>query len=418
MKFRSTKRRAISAVASTAVVAGALATTALLAAPAQAAGPTGVAYECTGSFPVAYTTDVDFSAQWDKASGRAVLSADLGAFPNGAPIFVSQPDQAQSATLKVLVDGAATAVSLAGSTTANFQGGVPVQVPTLSEKVSAKSESLSVVVSDFTITLGASTFTCTAPSPAPAAVTVPITFPSGSDLNYVCTFAANKFAYMTDATVTAKKKSAGVAVSVALEAMPNTAPAMIVIPDAAHAAELTLTPAGGAAVTATGSRVATFTGGTPVAMPALTATVPSASSPLALTAGSLVLTVNVGTKITCDLNPDTDLTAVTVVDNCTPAQAKVGPATAAVKSASAKVTSGKAKVKAAQTKVTKTTKALKKAKKAKKGKKAKVKAATKKLTAAKKSVSSAKKGLATANANLAKANATLAAAKKAVAANC
>src|SRR4051794_8628938 len=99
MQFRSFGRRNIAAFASAALVAGALVAPVVLAAPAQATTVDDVAFTCTGFGGFTYTSDVLLTAQWDKATGRAILSAELDNFPNGAPSVVEASNQAQSAKL-------------------------------------------------------------------------------------------------------------------------------------------------------------------------------------------------------------------------------------------------------------------------------------------------------------------------------
>lgn len=386
MQFRSIARRKLAAFASGAVVAGALTAPVLIAAPAQAATFDDVAFSCTTGFgPAAYTTDVALTAQWDKTTGRAQITAELDNFPNGAPPQVSVPNQAQSATLKLVVNGAATATSLTGSTTANFQGGTPIDVPTLTGLASAKGESLSIAIQDFSLLAGASTFACT-PVTVPAAVTVPITFPTGSDLNYLCSFGANKFAYLTDATVSAVDNGSALRVNVALENMPNTAPAAIVMPNAAHVATLAMSVNGSSSVNAVGNSVANFQGGTAVVVPTVSADVTTTATSAAVTANSFKLVVGGSTEIPCTLAAPVVLPAVTAT---TPPV--TGPSAACVK-AQGDVKTTAAAVKKADTKVKSTKKAVKKATKAaKKAKGKKAKKAKAKLKKAKKAASSAAK---------------------------
>jgi hypothetical protein len=247
--------------------------------------------------------------------------------------------------------------------------------------VSAKAESLSVVLQDFTLVAGGTTFPC-APATVPAAAVIPITFPTGSDLNYVCSFGANKFGYQTDATVTAVDLGAKLQVKVQLENMPNTAPVFISFPNATHASTLGVAVNGGSSVNAVGSSVANFTGGTPVAIPPVSVDVTSTATSAAVTAGNFKLVINGSTEIPCALAAPVALPSVTATvagpsAACTKAKGDVTAAQAAVTAAETKVKKDQAKVKKAKAKVKKAKAKVKKAAKAAKAKKAKAKKALK-----------------------------------------
>ncbi|MEQ6902553.1 Ig-like domain repeat protein [Nocardioides sp. YIM 152588] len=301
MQFRSIRGRGAAALASGALAASALAIPTVLAAPAQATLAEDVEFSCMfGSSPFSSTLDVDVTALWDKATGRAELSVDVGSMANPAPAFVSIPNAAHEATIAVTVDGAASPISLTGSSVANFQGQVPIDVPVMTGLVGAKAESLSVVIGDLDVTVGSSEFSCS-PVETPSAMVVPIEFPEGADLNYVCSFGSNRFAYMTDVDLAAQRSSGGdVTVSAALEDMPNTAPAFIVLEDQAITATLEA-GAEGASMDMTGGHTADFTGGVPVVIPALSATSATAADDLSVTLGDFALSVGGTTNIGCTI---------------------------------------------------------------------------------------------------------------------
>ncbi|TIC88070.1 hypothetical protein E8D34_07215 [Nocardioides sp. GY 10113] len=420
MQFHSIRgRRGLASLASGAVVASALAVPVLMAGPAQATAVEGMDLDCLfGESPFSPTVDVEVTAEWDRATGRAALSVDFGPIANPAPGFVFIEDAAHSATVSVTVDGGASPVELAGSMVADFGGGQPVDLPALTGVIGAKGESLSVVLGELDVTIDNYGFTCS-PSETPAAATVPIMFPEDAgDLSYLCTFGNNKFAYMTDVEMSAKRDLAGdVTLSATFDDMPNTAPVFIALTDQEITATLEAY-VDDAELPLTGSYQGDFRGGVAVAMPAMSASPETEGSTLQVVAAGITTAVGASTSIPCTLEQSASegaLFEIEVVDpteECVAADAAETEAEGEVATATAAVAAAKKAVDAAAAKIKNATAQLK----ASQAKAQKAKAKATKATKAfkKKKNATTKKAMAKAKQALKKANSTVAAKKKAL----
>lgn len=119
-----------------------------------------LAFTCAfGGNEFAYPTDIDLTAR-QSSGGQIAVTAELeDDMPNTAPPMVNFPGQNFVGTLGTALG------DLTGSHTGDFQGGVPVAIPTLTGKVNGSGTSVDIAVEDFSIAVGTlATITCTLPA--------------------------------------------------------------------------------------------------------------------------------------------------------------------------------------------------------------------------------------------------------------
>ncbi|TIC88071.1 hypothetical protein E8D34_07220 [Nocardioides sp. GY 10113] len=143
------------------------------------------------------------------------------------------------------------------------------------------------------VAVGLAVATLAAVGPARAA--------TSAEVPFGCAFGASEFVYATAASFSASFTGASTAkVSVKLDEMPNTAPAILSFEDREFVGEMETT-VGGSPVTLTGSRRGDFHGGVNVPMPPMSGTVTGAAKRLAVEVDSLKLTVVDLAEIPCTL---------------------------------------------------------------------------------------------------------------------
>ncbi|MCD9198601.1 hypothetical protein [Aeromicrobium wangtongii] len=132
------------------------------------------------------------------------------------------------------------------------------------------------------------------------ALSVPMTMSAAQaadpqSVSFNCTFGQNGFVYTSTVDLTAKAVAGGtVAVTAAMQDMPNAAPSFVNLPNQDITATL-----GTDLGDLKGSRTGDFKGGTPIVIPALSGSVTASGSTLSLKVEDFALAVGASTNIPC-----------------------------------------------------------------------------------------------------------------------